>query len=188
MVEITLPIVLQILQTVGILVGIIYYISIMRNQQRTRELTLRAQEHATETRQTQIFMRLYEQLNDADTYTVWAQLVNMDIEYNDFLQRYDSTVDPVHFGKRAHLWFTFNTVGELLLMGIIKPDLILRLQIHPMVITMWEGWEHIIREIRIRENSPELWNGFEHLYNEMLRIRKERGYPERTYPKLGDII
>jgi hypothetical protein len=44
MVEITLPIVLQILQTVGILVGIVYYITIMRNSQRTRELSLQAQE------------------------------------------------------------------------------------------------------------------------------------------------
>jgi len=42
MVEITLPIMLQIMQTVGILVGIIYYITIMRNTQKTRELTLKA--------------------------------------------------------------------------------------------------------------------------------------------------
>ncbi len=58
MVEITLPLVLQILQTAGILVGIIYYITIMRNTQKTRELslraqelTLKAQEQAKETRQ-----------------------------------------------------------------------------------------------------------------------------------------
>jgi hypothetical protein len=44
MVEITLPIILQLLQTAGILVGIIYYITIMRNTQKTRELTLQSQE------------------------------------------------------------------------------------------------------------------------------------------------
>ena len=38
MMEITLPIVLQILQTLGILVGIIYYLSIMRSNQRTNKL------------------------------------------------------------------------------------------------------------------------------------------------------
>ena len=85
MVEFTLPIVLQIVQTVGILVGIIYYITIMRNQQRTRELALTAQEHATETRQTEIFMRLYEQLNNAETYTSWAELVNQEIDNEEYL-------------------------------------------------------------------------------------------------------
>jgi hypothetical protein len=186
MVEITYPMVLSTLQTIALIVGIAYYLFIMRNSQRNQELALKAQEQAIETRQTQIFMRLYEQINDADTYTVWAQLVNMEIDFDDFLQKYDSTADPVHFGKRAHLWFTFNTVGELLLMGIINPELIFRLTLPPMVITMWEGWEHIIREIRVRENSPELWNGFEHLYNEMVRLRKERGYPERIYPRPSD--
>ena len=183
MVEFTLPIVLQIVQTVGILVGIIYYVTIMRNQQRTRELALTAQEHATETRQTEIFMRLYEQLNNAETYTSWAELVNQEIDNEEYLQKYDSTVNPVHFGKRAHLWYTFNTIGELLLMGIVKPDLIQRLSLDPMVITMWERWEHIIRETRIRENSPDIWSGFEHLYNEMVRLREERDYPKITYPR-----
>lgn len=183
MVEFTLPIVLQIVQTVGILVGIIYYITIMRNQQRTRELALKAQEHATETRQTEIFMRLYEQLNNAETYTSWAELVNQEIDNEEYLQKYDSTVNPVHFGKRAHLWYTFNTIGELLLMGIVKPGLIQRLSLDPMVITMWERWEHIIRETRIRENSPDIWSGFEHLYNEMVRLREERDYPKITYPR-----
>jgi hypothetical protein len=37
MVEITLPIVLQIIQTVSISVGIIYYLFIMRNVQKSRQ-------------------------------------------------------------------------------------------------------------------------------------------------------
>jgi len=66
MVEITLPIILQIVQTVALVVGIIYYLTIMRNQQRTRELTLKAQEHATETRQAQLFMQIYDKWSDPD--------------------------------------------------------------------------------------------------------------------------
>jgi hypothetical protein len=40
MVEITLPIILQIVQTVGILVGIAYYLIIMRNSQRSQQIQL----------------------------------------------------------------------------------------------------------------------------------------------------
>ena len=58
MVEITYQMMLSTLQTVGLLVGIAYYITIMRNAQKTRELTLKSQEHATETRQAQLSMQL----------------------------------------------------------------------------------------------------------------------------------
>ena len=40
MVEISIPLILDIIRTAGILVAIIYYITIMRNTQKTRELTL----------------------------------------------------------------------------------------------------------------------------------------------------
>jgi hypothetical protein len=60
MAEITYQMVLSTIQTVGLLVGIFYYITTMRNAQKTRELALKsqeltrkAQEHAVETRQIQ---------------------------------------------------------------------------------------------------------------------------------------
>ncbi|UCD45779.1 MAG: hypothetical protein JSV27_04650 [Candidatus Bathyarchaeota archaeon] len=105
MVEITVPIMLQIFQTVGILVGIVYYITIMRNSQRTRELSLKAQEQALETRQTQIFMQIYQQLNSEESFKTWAELKNLDVpDYEEFLRKYDSVVNPEFFGKRTNLW------------------------------------------------------------------------------------
>ena len=42
MVEITSQMVLSTLQTIALIVGIAYYLTIMRNSQRTRELSLKA--------------------------------------------------------------------------------------------------------------------------------------------------
>ena len=82
MVEITLPLVLQIIQTVSLVVGIVYYLIIMRNSQRTRELTLRsqeltrkAQEQALETRQAQLFMQLYNRLNEGEFCESYGKVV-----------------------------------------------------------------------------------------------------------------
>ena len=61
MVILTYQMVLSTLQTVGLLVGIIYYLTIMRNQQRTRDLTLKAQEQTLRTRESQLFMNIYNQ-------------------------------------------------------------------------------------------------------------------------------
>jgi hypothetical protein len=96
MVEITLPIMLQIVQTVGILVGIIYYITIMRNQQRTRELTLesqelarKAQEQALETRKVQLFMQIYQDMNSTENLRIYSELINMEWEDWDDFRRID---------------------------------------------------------------------------------------------------
>jgi hypothetical protein len=50
-------IVLSLLQTVSIMVGITYYILNIQNNQKNQELALKAQEHATETRQLDIYMK-----------------------------------------------------------------------------------------------------------------------------------
>jgi hypothetical protein len=59
--QVTFQTLFQFLQTVGILVGVFYYIMTIKANQRNQELTLKAQEQALETRQTQIFMQIYNQ-------------------------------------------------------------------------------------------------------------------------------
>ncbi len=170
---------LQIVQTIGILVGIVYYITIMRSQQRTREYALNAQEHALETRQTQVFMQIYQQLNSEESYRTYMELMNLEIMDNEeYLKKYDSSVNPAHFAKRASIWYSYNTIGELLRMGIVEPELLHRLTLGPLVIMMWEKWEHIIRETREREKLPDVWEGFEYLYKEMKKLRDMKGYPD----------
>ena len=191
MVEITYQMVLSTIQTLSLVVGVIYYITIMRNSQKTRELTLesqelarKAQEQTLETRQNQIFMQIYQQVNSEDTQKSWADLMNLEIkDYDDYLQKYDSSVNPSHFGKRAHLWYSFNTIGELLRQGIIEPDLLRRLNMGLWTIPMWEKWRDIIKEIRVKENIPDAWEGFEYLYDEMKKIRDIKEYPKITYPQ-----
>jgi len=186
MVEITYQMVMSTIQTVSLVVGIIYYITIMRSQQRTREFALNAQEQALETRQIQIFMQIYQQLNSEGSYKSFMELMNLEIRDNDeYLQKYDSSVNPAHYAKRASIWYSYNTIGELLRMGIIEPELLHRLSMGPLVTMMWEKWEHIIRETRVREKLPDIWEGFEYLYNEMKKFRGMKGYPEPilTQPK-----
>ena len=81
MVDITLPIVLQIVQTAGILVGIVYYIAIMRNNQRTQQMQL-------ETRQAQLFMQLYNRLrDDAKDLDVNKSFLDVEIESSEHFMK-----------------------------------------------------------------------------------------------------
>ena len=63
MAEITYQMVLSTLQTVALVVGIIYYITIMRNQQKTRELTLKAQEEVEKSRKRELILQRFQSYN-----------------------------------------------------------------------------------------------------------------------------
>jgi len=94
MVEITLPIILQILQTIGILVGIVYYITIMRNTQRTRELSLNAQEQALETRQAQMFLQMLNRWRDeTEGLDVWPVIATKISNAEEYLDKYKNDED-----------------------------------------------------------------------------------------------
>ena len=69
MAEITLQLVLQIIQTVSLVIGIIYYLTIMRNQNRAREA--------------QVLLQLNQVFNEKEMIKDWAQftmLEFMDLE------------------------------------------------------------------------------------------------------------
>jgi hypothetical protein len=166
-----------ILTGCGIIVSIIYYASVLRNTNKTQQMQL-------ETRQTQLFMQLYQQLNTEESHKTIMELINFEIkDTEEYLQKYDSAVNPSHYGKRANIWYSFNTIGELLRMGIIELDLLTRLKLDLTVILMWEKYEDIIRATRLRESIPDVWEGFEYLYDEMKKFRDARGYPDIIGPK-----
>jgi len=158
-----------VLTGLGIMGAIIYYTLTLRNANRTQR--------------TQLFMHLFEQLNTEESMISIAELINQEIgDYDDFILKYDSSVNPEHYAKRFNIWQKYHQIGELLRMGIIDPELVHRLQMAPVVIAMWEKWGDIIREVRERENAPEIVEGFEYLYYELKRLRREKGYGEYRYP------
>jgi hypothetical protein len=153
----------------SIAASILYYANVLMN--------------ANKTQRTQLFMRIYEQINSEESLKTWAELVNLQVaDIDEFLAKYDSSVNPAHYAKRAHIWYTYNSTGELLRLGLIDSDLLARLRLDTQVIAMWEKWEPIIMETRERENVPDSWAGFEYLYREMRRLRESRGLPDMTLP------
>ena len=160
----------------GVIAGFSYYVINVRANQKNQKLQL-------ETRQMQLFMQIYNDINSRESLINWAELNNLTIDYEEYLQKHDSTVSPEYFAKRASLWYSYNTIGELLRLNMIEPDLLARLNVDTNVIVMYENWEHIIKENRTRENMPDLWDGFEYLYNEMKKIRESKNYPQITYNK-----
>jgi len=151
----------------SIAASIVYYASVLRNANKTREI--------------QLFMQLYNILHTRESLQTFIELLNLKIDEEEYRQKYDSYVNPEHFGKRGSLWYTYNSIGEMLRLKMVDPDLLHRLNVDLHVIMLWENWEHIIKMNRERENMPDLWDGFEYLYNEMKILRRKMNYPDITY-------
>ena len=78
-----------ILTGLGLTASIVYYTTILRNANKTRELQLKAQEHATETRQAQLFMQFYNKASKKEYMTIENKLLSW--EFNnpqEFLDKY----------------------------------------------------------------------------------------------------
>ena len=97
MVEITYQMVLSTLQTIALIVGIAYYLFIMRNSQRNQQMQL-------ETRQAELYMRLWEKWNTKEFSEQRYEVYRMEwTDFDDFNEKYSGRSNPETFAS----WNTF---------------------------------------------------------------------------------
>jgi hypothetical protein len=167
--------VFQFLQTLGILVGVFYYIMVLRNQSKTRQI--------------QLIMQL------SDSYTEefsrkGVELLDMEWkDYDEFERKYGSDNNPDNFAMRVTSWNRFNTQGQLLMNRLIDADTIFGAN-RQAAMFHWKKFGEVIKEIRRRYNMPLFCTGFEYLANENSKYLERRGFsvevPETYYQYIPD--
>ena len=169
MVEITYQMVLSTLQTAGLLVGIFYYIMTLRNQRKNQDLQL-------ETRQTQLFMQLFQHHISKERFQDSMKLSQMEWDdFDDFARKYDSAVNVENFAMRYNQWYFWEGMGLLLNKGLIDGDMIYHLLGSGFgILTDWDQFGSIIKEMRVRLDQPNMNFWFEYLVEEMKKIREEK--------------
>jgi len=151
-----------------------YYISTLRNAQRTRELTLKAQEQAVETRQAQLFMQLYNRWQDMDWAWLRPHLMTKPSSYEEFWEKLNNDLE---FSKAVN-----DMVGFLEGLGVIVKEGYLSMR---LVALMWAGvtrmfFENFIDPFveRMREETgyPRGWSETEYVCRELIKYMDE--HPE----------
>jgi hypothetical protein len=183
MVEITYQMILSTIQTIALIVGIIYYITIMRNTQKTRELTLesqeltrKAQEQQLETRQAQMFMQIYNQSHNDPSFTkAINQILGIKkIEtYEEFkeINRDEKLKEAIN---RTGMFY--EGLGVLVKEGYIDIRLV-ALLMTGMTRNWWETvYQSWIADGRVKMNFPRMLSESEYLYDELMKYIKE--HPE----------
>ena len=168
MVDITYQMVLSTLQTLSLVVGVIYYIMTLQNTRKNQQLTL-------ETRQAQLLMQIYQELISEANLKTWRETMSWDFDdFDDFERKYS---DHDSFAKRYSIMRMFDGIGLLLRDGLLDADRVYDL-IDSAVLQHWRKHGPIVKETRARYPWPDAEEGYEYLYDEMMRVRQERGITE----------
>jgi len=199
MVDVSYQMVLSTLQTVGLLVGIFYYVITLRNQQKNQEISLKnqeislrnqeltlqsqelsrkAQEQALETRQAQLFMGLYDRWSDPETIKHYDEIFRWEwTDYDDFEERYGSEVNPEQYISFSFLARFFEGVGVLVKRKLTDPALVDDLM-SGNVLDFWEKFgEPMIKIRQVRDNYPQYYEHVEYLYS-VIKPIVESQHPE----------
>jgi ribulose-5-phosphate 4-epimerase/fuculose-1-phosphate aldolase len=161
MVEITYQMALSTLQTAGILVGIIYYITIMRNQSRAREA--------------QFLLQFNQVFQDKEAIRDWHDVLAMRFQdYQDFMENYDSKTNMESYLQRSRIWRMLNTFGHILKRGLVDPKTVYDAISGGFIVRLWDNHGPIIREIRKHENAPLHLEGLEYCAEAMRNVEKNK--------------
>ena len=136
-----LPIVLT---GIGIMASILYYASVLRNQNKTR--------------QTQLFMNIHEQHISMPTVTIIFEMMwEWDWrDFDDYAEKYMYPNNKENHVKFGHYFASLERLGVLCKKGLIDPELVYDSQPHS-IIYIWEKFLPIIKVRGIHSNSHLLY-------------------------------
>ncbi len=193
--QVTFQTIYQFLQTMGILVGVFYYIMTIRTNQRnqeialknqeltlqSQELTRKSQEQALETRQAQLFMNIY---NQSFANREWLNAYNkvMSTHWDDYDEyitiadfRNPDSADTEFLEAQSYVSSFYEGLGVFVKEGLVDIRMI-ALTMTYMTKSYWEKLAPIVYEGRKRMNYPRWLSEFEYLYDVLMKYIEE--HPE----------
>ncbi|MCX6653967.1 MAG: hypothetical protein NTY03_02470, partial [Candidatus Bathyarchaeota archaeon] len=140
----------------GVFIAAIFYVLNLRISQRNMKQTL-------ETRQAQFYMQIYNHLTSEDSQRRWIDAMNMEWrDYDEYEKKYGSDEHPEIYAKRYASLYEFGGVGYLLKKGLIDRDTAYSLA-ETQGLWLWRKFESMVREQRVRYNTPESFSDLEYL-------------------------
>jgi hypothetical protein len=155
----------------GVLVAAIFYVINLRENRKNMRITLT----------NNIMQTTYSPIGVKQL----IELLHMEWkDYGDFEKKYGTENNIESSSIRLSVWFTFNTLGELLKKGLVDEDTLYS-AIGWNAVTIWQKFESVVVEHRERYMSKDQWTGLEYLAGRML-ARMNRVDPGYRVPETYD--
>jgi hypothetical protein len=119
-----------------------------------------------------VSMNMMQILFKEDTSRSMGELLNSSwTDFQDFLSKYDSSVNPDHFAKRQSIFSIYETLGYLLKQGLLDRELVY-INGGMSSIFMWAKYKSVNMEYRKVAYGSDMLKYFEYFASEMWRIKK----------------
>ena len=148
---------LMVFQTIGILVGVIYYVTSIRNQNRTRQIQI---------------------ISTVGTGDLNWGFLNWEVgDYDDFMSEHGSEANPEDWGA-VNAWFNRLEYFDVYVReGLLDVRLICLMSVGTIK-ESWEKYRGILEEWRLRYDRPRDWIEAEYLYERVVEYLAK-------HPELG---
>ena len=121
MVDLTYQMFLSTVQTISLVIGIVYYLTIMRNNQKSQQLQL-------ETRKAQLYMQLFLRITSEEFTKKSLELLKMPIgDVNEFMEKHISGLESTLQAKLFSMFWHIDGLGYMMSQGLIDPEMVLSL-------------------------------------------------------------
>jgi hypothetical protein len=144
-----------ILTGLSISASIVYYTSVLRN--------------ADKTRQTQLLMDIKRKTDDPEFWRMIHEIGTYEwSDYEEYEKKYGRTSNPKAASEIASLMAFYNSIGVLVATDRIELELLGKI-LGPMPSMFWNKFESIFHEERKRLNNPYAYVYVEYLKDEQLK-------------------
>jgi hypothetical protein len=156
-----------IISVLGLAASLFYYANTIRN--------------ATKARQAQVYVQLWNKFNSPEFFKRYFDLLNREWDdYDDWVEKYGKQrfTDIEKYSEAVSLGTYFEGVGVLLKNGFIDIEPVVDL-LGTTILLYWDKMRPIMKEYRVRNNSPRAYLYAEYLYDKAKPILLEQ-HPELT--------
>jgi hypothetical protein len=98
-------------------------------------------------------------------------------DYDDFVRKYDSTVNHENYSLRSSMFNQFAETGYLLKTNLIGIKQVYDIVSNHAIIQMWNKFEPILMKHKEVYQDPTRYIWFEYLVTELRKERVRRGLP-----------
>ena len=143
---------MDIVPALGVIIALIYYTQVLRNQEKARhrenvQLRIQSADLSYSRAWTNVLFK------KANTREEWKEI-------------YHPIKDPELFAYMIFIQLRFQNLGIMLRDKIIDPDLLFRMYQPSSILASWEHYLPNVLARREELNEPDLLKEFEYLYNE----------------------
>jgi len=165
----TLQAVSYIMGSLGVFVAAVYYVSTLRNNQRTQQLQL-------ETRQAQLFMQIYNQSHNDPTFIEAIQRIYEIGKIGSYSEWQEVNHDDGNRKAINRVGMFYEGLGVLVKEGYVSIRLV-ALLMTGMTRNWWKNiYMSHVSDTRVRMSFPRFMSESEYLYDELMKYTKE--HPE----------